>query len=128
MKKLIILVFLVFVLISPFVFAEEAECMTREEVEAEGEACLYIYKNKVYSMAPYGGEHFQHDCGSEVTGIMRETHIENPEHYFGEAYRADLCGFYVSEELVNLLTYGLVGLAIVAISAVAFYFLKPHRK
>ncbi|MFH1587031.1 MAG: hypothetical protein ABID38_04195 [Candidatus Diapherotrites archaeon] len=127
MKKLIFVV-LVFVFLLPFVFAEETECMTKEDVEAEREACLYIYENSVYSVGGYGSRHFEHDCGEDVTEVMRGTHTGDPEKYFGETYKADLCGFYIPKDLADFLTYGLMGLVIVAIFAAAFYFLRPHRK
>lgn len=133
MKKLILVV-LVFVLVLPFSFANQ-NCMTREEVGENRELCLYIYEGKVYSLGYYGSEHHKHECGTDVTAVMRNTHIENPEHYLDDFYKADLCEGYVADDeqdSLPLLPFMVLILLVAAIIAGALFYLfkkfKAHRK
>lgn len=81
-----------------------ASCVTPADVAAEtanyqsgvpGAKCLFIYSGNVYQPPTgtiSGGMHMNaHACGADVTGIMRQSHINNPNHYLVPYVCAPLC-------------------------------------
>lgn len=106
MKK--ILLFLLFILILlPFAYPQVScgsTCLSSAQVSQEtqryaqkisGSKCLFIYDNKIYEPPRgtiSGGKHMgEHSCGADVTGIMRQSHLNNPNAYLVPYVCAPLC-------------------------------------
>ena len=79
-------------------------CITTSQVASEtsrynqgitGAKCLFVYNSLVYE-PPTGtisnGLHKNaHACGADVTGIMKQSHLTNPNHYLTPYVCAPLC-------------------------------------
>ncbi len=89
-KRGLLLSFIIlFVLISDLLLA--AECMTPQQVADERTRCLFIYESNVFQKGMYPTKHWEHSCGSDVTDVMRNTHLDNPNIYLWPNLIAPLC-------------------------------------
>ena len=105
--KEVFLILLFLALLSSNVFSVVScgtACLTSAQVAQEtssyqsaaaGSKCLFIYDDKIYE-PPIGtigsGMHQGvHACGADVTGIMRDTHLNNPQKYLIPYVCAPLC-------------------------------------
>lgn len=100
-------VFLLALLVLPFALSQVScgsACLSSAQVAQEtqryqqkisGSKCLFIYNDKIYE-PPKGtisaGMHKNdHPCGADVTGNMKQSHLNNPNSYLVPYVCAPLC-------------------------------------
>lgn len=65
-------------------------CMSAAEVQSDSR-CLYIYQNNIYEKGTRSRPHQGNDCGTDVSSVIKQTHILEPAYYLDPNLVSTVC-------------------------------------